>query len=79
MQEIATDSAEAIGVSRAERSPPSLTGHGPASGSWPRDVDHRGMVQEAVEDGGGDHLVGEDLAPVAEAAGADASTIEPRS
>jgi len=33
------------------------------------DVDHRGVVQQAVEDRSGDDLIGEHLAPVAEAAG----------
>jgi hypothetical protein len=28
------------------------------------DVEHDGVVHEAVEDGGGDHAVAEDLAPV---------------
>jgi hypothetical protein len=31
------------------------------------DVDHHGVVKEAVDDGAGDELVGEDLAPVGDA------------
>ena len=32
------------------------------------DIDHRGVVQQAVDDGSGHHGIGEDLVPVAEAA-----------
>jgi hypothetical protein len=33
----------------------------------PADIDHCSAVQKAVNDGGGDHGIGEDLAPVTEA------------